>query len=145
MVSLLSKSLATALLCGAIGFAGTALAQGGAPAGSAGANATPPASTGTNATAPGSARTNASGAMHTGPGQIGSSAGSSASASKPDFLNNMPTTSTPAHGLSKAAKARVDAHERQITAQLNRASAQHASGANATAQASIGRSNQAVR
>jgi hypothetical protein len=166
----LNKSLATALLCGAIGFAGTALAQTGAA---------------------GSASTDTTAATHTGPGQIDSSASSSIDASKdagkakttgaakakaktavkakaktsanaktntslygasgsetaslggssseekPAFLNSVQSKSTPARGLGKAAMARVDANERKITSELNRASAASTGNANASNQASI--------
>jgi hypothetical protein len=165
MVSMLNKSLATALLCGAIGLAGTALAQTGAAGG---------ASTDTTA------------ATHTGPGQIDRSAdsatdsgkaaesasakakinasakakntsakaktntssygasssetaslGGSSSEEKPAFLNSVQSKSTPARGLGKAAMARVDANERKITSELNRASAASTGNANASNQASI--------
>ena len=63
MVSILNKSLATALLCGAIGLAGTALAQTGAS---------------------GSASTDSTAATHAGPGQIDSKSESSLAGSTSD-------------------------------------------------------------
>ena len=143
MASLLNKSLAAALLCGAIGLAGTALAQVGA----AGSESKGAAS--------------ATGATHTGPGQIDSSAGSNTSsygasgkatasadtsAEKPGFLNDVQSKSTKARGLKGAAMKRVDANERKITAELNRASAQSTGNANASSQASVNtRSDQNIQ
>ena len=133
MVNMLNKSLAAALMCGAIGLAGTALAQEGAA---------------------GSASTNAPAATHTGPGQIDRSAGAtigsgptkdtgsasasaSASAEKPDFLASVQSKSTSARGLKGTAMKRVDQNERKITAELNRASASSTGNANASSQASL--------
>jgi len=143
---MLNKSLAAALLCGAIGLTGTALAQVGTPDG---------------------ATKNATGSANSGPGAIGSSAGStigsapawaaasgntssygasgnaSASASgslqadKPNFLSSVQSKSTPARGLKGTAMKRVDDNERKVTAELNRASASSTGNANASNQASI--------
>ena len=142
MVRLINKSLATAFLCGAIGLAGTALAQDNSAE---------------NASSNAAAGANATGATRTGPGQIdshaaantntssyGASADASASASdsaqadKPDFLGNVQSKSTPARGLKGAAMKRVDTDERRITADLNKASAASTGNANASNQASIG-------
>jgi hypothetical protein len=139
MVGLINKSLATALLCGAIGLAGSALAQdNSAESAPAGANAAT--------------------ATHTGPGQIDSSASAKANTSsygasgnasadastqtdKPDFLGKVQSKSTPARGLKGAAMKRVDTNERKITADLNKASASSTGNANASSQASIGSGN----
>jgi hypothetical protein len=133
MVGLINKSLAAALLCGALGLAGSALAQD---------NSAESAPAGANATA----------AAHTGPGQIDSTAaakantssyGASGSASaslqtdKPEFLASVQSKSTPARGLKGAAMKRVDTNERHITADLNKASAASTGNANASSQASI--------
>ena len=138
MVGLINKSLATALLCGAIGLAGSALAQDNS------AESAPAAANATTAT-------------HTGPGQIDSTAaakantssyGASGSASasakdslqtdKPQFLASVQSKSTPARGLKGAAMKRVDTNERRITADLNKASAASTGNASASSQASIG-------
>ena len=166
MVGMLNKSLAAALLCGAIGLTGTALAQSAeVGAGAAGAE--------TNAAAAGSltGSSTAAGGVRTGPGQIerssgattgsepakntgsasaagnsssyGASGSASASASgssaadKPTFLSSVQSKSTPARGLKGTAMKRVDANERKITAELNRASATSTGNASASSQASI--------
>jgi hypothetical protein len=140
-----------AILCGAVGLAGSAFAQAGAGAGS-------PAATGSAGSeiGPGDSNANAAGTTHTGPGQIDSPAGANANTSssgasanatasasnapqgdKPDFLGNVQSKSTPARGLKGAAMKRVDTNERRITAELNRASAAGTGNANASNQASI--------
>jgi hypothetical protein len=104
-----NRAFAAALICGAIGFAGSAFAQGAYGA------AGKPAGASSNAT-------------------IGSTAADKA----PAFLDKVQSKSTPAKGLSTAAMARVDEQERRITAELNRASAAGAGNASASTQANIG-------
>jgi len=60
------------------------------------------------------------------------------------FLASVQSKSTPAKGLNRAAMARVDRNERQITVALNRASAASTGNANASAQASINGSSGTV-
>ena len=149
MARILNKSLAAALLCGAIGLTGTALAQVGA--------ADAEAKGAANNEAVGGSPTGSSiavGGVHTGPGQIerstgtaansnsssyGASGNASASATeeKPAFLSGVQSKSTPARGLKGTAMKRVDDNERKITAELNRASATGTGNANAASQASI--------
>ena len=161
MIRPLNKSLATVLLCGAIGVAGSAFAQAGGAAGGGSIDANGGASTSTIGNAgseigPGNSNANANGTTHTGPGQIDSTAGANANTSssgvssnrsasasnalqsdKPDFLGNVQSKSTPARGLKGTAMKRVDTNERRITAELNRASASSTGNANASNQASI--------
>lgn len=159
MARILNKSLAAALLCSAIGLAGTAFAQAGA----SGAVDSEAKGAATNEAAGGSPTGSsiAVGGVHTGPGQIerstgseaatknsgsttansnSSSYGASASATeeKPTFLSGVQSKSTPARGLKGTAMKRVDNDERKITAELNRASATSTGNANAASQASIG-------
>jgi hypothetical protein len=105
-----NKAFAAALMCGAIGFAGTAFAQG------AYGGASGPAGASNNAA-------------------VGSSA---TTTETPNFLGKVQSKSTPAKGLSQAATARVNQQERRITAELNRASAASTGNATASSQATIG-------
>jgi len=138
MVRQLNKSLATVLLCGAIGLAGSALAQdNSAESAPAGANATTATHTG-----PGqidrSTDANAKSSLNGSSGNASASASASAQTDKPDFLGNVQSKSTPARGLKGTAMKRVDDAERRITADLNKASAASTGNANASNQASIG-------
>jgi hypothetical protein len=96
------KGIAAVLLCGGIGLAGAAFAQGASGAGEAGQSA---------------------GSQSAYGGASGAAANqSSQNAFDPDTLN-LGKTATPVKEMNRGNRSRVEANERRITAELNRAAA----------------------